>query len=360
METIKIKVTALILFLFLSASALYAQPTDSLNNQKEKNDSVASMEKFRQELSTKGQWIKVDTTEIDAENTDENGQIDEDVNRDYIWRPDNVDADWNPYTYGCWQYTSCGWMWISYYDFGWTTCHYGRWWYSPEYGWVWSPGYIWGPAWVSWCYNDGYCGWYPLSPRCHWGYGHHYDISHHHWNDRNWTFVHYKDFTRTVSHTTLVAGDKNKDFLKHSPPVNDINIQKNGIVTNEGPNRSDIEKSSGTKVKQVNVDNFSAGNKGRVKNGSENTRTDNSRSGITRNDNTKVKSNENGYKNRNDGNKGYKTNDGNKRSGNKTWGNRNRGNGTYKSHNGNSSRGSHKSGHSKSSSDKKSGSHNKK
>ena len=31
-------------------------------------------------------------------------------------------------------------------------------------GWCWVPGYTWGPAWVSWRYGDGYCGWAPLPP----------------------------------------------------------------------------------------------------------------------------------------------------------------------------------------------------
>jgi hypothetical protein len=32
------------------------------------------------------------------------------------------------------------------------------------YGWVWTPGYVWGPAWVDWYWGDGYVGWVPLGP----------------------------------------------------------------------------------------------------------------------------------------------------------------------------------------------------
>ncbi|HEU5396486.1 MAG TPA: DUF6600 domain-containing protein, partial [Verrucomicrobiae bacterium] len=36
--------------------------------------------------------------------------------------------------------------------------HHNRW------GWCWAPDTVWGPAWVSWRYNNSYCGWAPLPP----------------------------------------------------------------------------------------------------------------------------------------------------------------------------------------------------
>jgi len=47
---------------------------------------------------------------------------------------------------------------------GWATYHYGRWVNLDGTGWCWVPGYTWAPAWVSWRYGDGYCGWAPLPP----------------------------------------------------------------------------------------------------------------------------------------------------------------------------------------------------
>lgn len=312
MQTKFIK-SLLVLFLFIGASAVYAFPADSLLNEKQKNDSAVSMDKFREELSSKGEWIKVDSSEIDADETDEADQIDDNISRDYVWRPNDVSYDWNPYDYGCWVYTSSGWFWVSYYDYGWTTYHYGRWWWSVRLGWVWSPGYIWAPAWVNWYYWDGYAGWYPLSPRSHWGNGH-YNISRNHWRERNWTFVHYKNFTRSVTKQTKVDGEKTKELLTHSKPVNDIKIYKNGTVTNEGPKRRDIEQSSGEKVKTYNVDNFSTVNRGKIKNGNNNTERQ-----ITRNDGKRSRNNEKGYR--------EKSKNGSKNNGYKTWGKRNRGNG---------------------------------
>ncbi len=63
-------------------------------------------------------------------------------------------------------YTDDGWTWVA--DpsepWGWATYHYGRWTNLDGIGWVWVPGYTWAPAWVSWRYGGGYCGWAPLPP----------------------------------------------------------------------------------------------------------------------------------------------------------------------------------------------------
>jgi hypothetical protein len=85
----------------------------------------------------------------------------------WCWVPSVVEYDvaWRPYvTGGHWVWTDCGWTWVSYYDWGWAPFHYGRW-VLVGYGrWAWVPGYVWGPAWVSWRVGGGYIGWYPLSP----------------------------------------------------------------------------------------------------------------------------------------------------------------------------------------------------
>src|SRR5437762_12289295 len=104
MKTIITGTTIFVLFLLLNGSSLLSQETDTVYNGNLYKDSVASMEKFQKELSSKGKWIKVDSNQIDAEATDDNSDIDDDVNRDYIWVPDNMEPDWNPYSYGCWRY----------------------------------------------------------------------------------------------------------------------------------------------------------------------------------------------------------------------------------------------------------------
>lgn len=89
----------------------------------------------------------------------------------YCWQPEIAvsNRDWRPYADGYWAYTDVGWTWVSYEDFGWATYHYGRWARLRDHGWVWVPGYEWGPAWVSWRTGGDYVGWAPLPPR---RYGH--------------------------------------------------------------------------------------------------------------------------------------------------------------------------------------------
>ena len=86
----------------------------------------------------------------------------------WVWYPTHRDRYWRPYTVGSWAWTDYGeWMWVSDEPFGWATYHYGRWFLDPFYGWVWLPGRVWAPAWVSWRDGGDYIGWSPLGP---WGY----------------------------------------------------------------------------------------------------------------------------------------------------------------------------------------------
>ena len=81
-----------------------------------------------------------------------------------VWRP-SVDAGWQPYVNGRWDWSSYGWAWVAGEPWGWATSHYGRWGYAGGIGWYWIPGSVWAPAWVSWAVGNDYVGWCPL------GYG---------------------------------------------------------------------------------------------------------------------------------------------------------------------------------------------
>lgn len=112
-------------------------------------DVVVSYQCFYDELSPYGQWIN-------------------DPVYGYVWVPD-VDDDFTPYfTNGRWVMTDNGNTWISGYPWGWACFHYGRWIYNAYYGWLWVPGYEWGPGWVAWRWGDGVCGWAPLYPGAVW------------------------------------------------------------------------------------------------------------------------------------------------------------------------------------------------
>ena len=82
------------------------------------------------------------------------------------WQPNISDPDWAPYSEGHWVYTDYGWTWVSDEPWGWATYHYGRW-VDLDQGWFWIPGTQWAPAWVSWRFGGGYCGWVPLPPHGH-------------------------------------------------------------------------------------------------------------------------------------------------------------------------------------------------
>lgn len=85
----------------------------------------------------------------------------------WCWQPTVValNSGWRPYSDGgYWAYTDAGWYWNSTYSWGWAPFHYGRWFHHNHWGWCWAPDTVWGPAWVSWRYGDGYCGWAPLPP----------------------------------------------------------------------------------------------------------------------------------------------------------------------------------------------------
>lgn len=81
----------------------------------------------------------------------------------WVWRP-SVDAEWQPYYYGHWAFTTSGWMWISYEPFGWAVYHYGTWERAPRLGWIWIPGRRWYPSRVDWYVSAGYVCWAPMAP----------------------------------------------------------------------------------------------------------------------------------------------------------------------------------------------------
>ncbi len=79
-----------------------------------------------------------------------------------VWRPHYAGA-WNPYLRGYWTSCPTGWVWVSFDPWGWAPYHYGRWDYAANFGWFWSPGAVWGGAWVSFAVGTSTIGWCPLN-----------------------------------------------------------------------------------------------------------------------------------------------------------------------------------------------------
>lgn len=81
-----------------------------------------------------------------------------------VWYPAGVSDDWRPYLDGRWVPTEEGWVFETEEPWGWAAYHYGNWFPTIEYGWVWSPGSTWYPSTVVWRTSDEYIGWAPLPP----------------------------------------------------------------------------------------------------------------------------------------------------------------------------------------------------
>lgn len=288
-------------------------PADSIVFQ---GDSVFTIEGVKEELKDKGEWIQTTEAEVDPDGvTDGSEGVDDNINTDYIWRPNNVEEGWSPYTNGYWEYTNHGWFWVSYYDWGWRTCHYGRWWWHARWGWVWSPGFYWAPSWVVWMYNDGYCGWYPISPRVRW---HHHRGWYCHgmrYRTRCWTFVPKQKFADPITPVVIVDPMHNPGIIKTSEFNGTVTISTAGIK-NQGPKIDNIRDATGKHIVEQNVSEYN--NIKVVPDPTTKIKDErvNDNSGVKNNTGTKkddgTRRNDGGYKN-NDGTKnndGIKNNDG--------------------------------------------------
>jgi hypothetical protein len=207
---------------------------------------------FYHNLNSYGEWIEVDYDVI-------------------VWRPYNISRSWSPYSVGNWEYTRYGWYWNSYEPFGWATYHYGRWYYDDFYGWVWVPGYEWGPSWVEWRYSDNYIGWSPLPPYAEFRlrvgiyFSINYRTSYHHWN-----FVTYNRFCHRNVHSYFV-GPSYKNRIFNNTKYRTNYYADRGRIINGGIDRNYIERRSGSRVVEREIRNTTdlrdyTGSRGNVNN----------------------------------------------------------------------------------------------
>src|SRR5256885_10003668 len=177
----------------------------------------------------------------------------------YCWQPDVAvsDPSWRPYADGYWAYTDLGWTWVSYEDFGWATCHYGRWVRLADYGWVWRPGYEWGPAWVSWRFGGGYAGWAPLPPETEVAYesrpltGHldvEFDIG-----PGCYNFVDVRYIGEPVLRSRIVNVNQNVTYINQTVNVTNITY-KNKTVYNYGPDLTVVNQYSSRPIQKLKLE----------------------------------------------------------------------------------------------------------
>jgi hypothetical protein len=96
---------------------------------------------------------------------------------------------------------------------------------------VWTPGYVWGPAWVDWYWGDGYVGWVPLGPP---GFA----IA-----PTYWTYVHDFSFCSPRITNVLVVHDHLPAFIVHH--------REQGWGRRHAPDFRDIEHVSRFRIEQA-------------------------------------------------------------------------------------------------------------
>lgn len=171
----------------------------------------------------------------------------------YAWKPSYVRYNWSPYRDGRWIWTDYGWYWDSYEPYGWAVYHYGRWIYDDYYGWLWMPDNEWGPAWVEWRYDNNYIGWSPLPPYASFriNVGIHFSVS---WNSPHvhWTFVNVRHFHGVHVSRYIVRDDvKYRIFSKTKYRTN--YSYESGRIVNYGVDRKLVERRSGARISQREI-----------------------------------------------------------------------------------------------------------
>lgn len=161
----------------------------------------------------------------------------------YVWAPQVYD-DFRPYySAGRWVMTDFGNTWVSDYDWGWAPFHYGRWTYSPYYGWLWIPGTTWGPAWVSWRYGGGNFGWAPLGP----GVGINIQIGNWYAPNDWWCFTPQSYLYRGGYQNYWQGPTYNTTYINQTTIVNNTTVINNNTYV-YGPRREMVERATGERV----------------------------------------------------------------------------------------------------------------
>ena len=180
------------------------------------------------------------------------------------WQPTVVVVNraWRPYCNGGrWVYTDCGWYWYSDYSWGWAPFHYGRWVSDARLGWCWYPGYTWGPAWVSWRYSDGYCGWAPLPPSASYTYG----VGFTYYGgsvgvsfgfglgSSCYTFVPWNRFCGYKPYKYCAAPHQAQQIYQHSTVINNYISRNNNTIVNQGIPIDKVRRHTGAEIRQVSI-----------------------------------------------------------------------------------------------------------
>ncbi len=214
----------------LAAAALALVPSQA------PADTDITFQDFYDALTPHGDWVELD-------------------DYGYCWRP-FVDDHWRPYTDGQWVYTEAGYTWFSNEPWGWATYHYGRWTKLQNWGWVWVPGYEWGPAWVSWRTSDDYIGWAALPPEAVWedsiGFGAYVDVDYGIGPDW-YAFCPVTYFGAPRLRTVCLPWRSNITIINLTVNITRIR-HVNNIIINDGPDITVINRRAHTPIRRVRLE----------------------------------------------------------------------------------------------------------
>jgi hypothetical protein len=184
---------------------------------------------FYSSLSAHGEWIALDAGV-------------------YAWRPLGVATGWRPYYYGRWLWTDDGWYWESEEPWAWAVYHYGRWYYDDYYGWLWTPGYDWAPAWVEWRVGGPYVGWAPLAPYAVFSFSFGIYYAHRWATPYNyWCFAPVHAVCNPGVHNYVYRASENARIIGRTRSAGSVRPEGRTIRT-RGPDRTYIEQRGKTRI----------------------------------------------------------------------------------------------------------------
>ena len=180
-----------------------------------------------------------------------------------VWRP-RAAAGFRPYFNGYWANTrEYGTMWVS--DDPWdVTYHYGRWVFDPRDGWLWVPGYVWGPSWVVWRSGGGSIGWFPMPPDDYYGNGPYRGRYDNYYGYRDWYGPSFGNDT-FFSLWIFVGEDRfsDRNYRNYVRPRNEYNtlivnttevtnyVTVNNYIVNRSVNVERVERASNRRFEAV-------------------------------------------------------------------------------------------------------------
>ena len=165
-----------------------------------------------------------------------------------VWQPAVYRPGWNPYYDGHWEYSDCGWVWVSDYAWGAVPYHYGTWVLDPRFGWVWVPGTTWAPSWVVFRTGPDYIGWAPVPPG--FSVGASFTLG----DDPNlFVFVGAGDFLAPRIATRVVPVERTRTVIRSTTIVNNFTVDDD-VVVNRGPDVRLVERATGKKVREAPIE----------------------------------------------------------------------------------------------------------